>query len=469
MAELILSCGTDTSDLKTGSPTGTIVGYPSASIITFSVAQTGNIVVGDRVDLVGGTTVYLKRKISTTQWEIVYVTGGPVTDNTYTIGSIKRASNNLKTLISGYCTGTSMYGIISSYDLVALSLKVRIALCKDGAMPDADISIDGSWNTNASYHFEIFSPYNTTTECNTRQRHTYGLKTGAMIAPTGSWSGAGLTIASPYTVVDGIEIHGNISYGGDFGVKFRANYVVVKNCIIANIYYPRFADFDWTANKDCTLHDCLLVAQTTPGDGRFGMLTFYAYETSDPIYVYNNVIYAKNTGTYPVRLDANSGSHIVPATFKNNIVLMDAAEVCVYVSGGIPFDPSYLAGYPYGHPETPYVNPPLSGYNIVSDAVAFKGSSGTGTQISKTNTNIKFKSLTAGSEDFRLDAGSCALAAGIGPGADTDVSVADIIEAVRKGTTADIGAFEITTHLSIIQRKFINNLNRIGTRQPILG
>ena len=93
MAELILSCGTDTSDLKTGSPTGTIVGYPSASIITFSVAQTGNIVVGDRVDLVGGTTVYLKRKISTTQWEIVYVTGGPVTDNTYTIGSIKRASN----------------------------------------------------------------------------------------------------------------------------------------------------------------------------------------------------------------------------------------------------------------------------------------------------------------------------------------------------------------------------------------
>ena len=64
--EVFYSIGTSVADLKTGTPTVTVAG----GVATLTVAQTGNVGVGDRIDYGAGTPVYIRSVLSQTRFVV---------------------------------------------------------------------------------------------------------------------------------------------------------------------------------------------------------------------------------------------------------------------------------------------------------------------------------------------------------------------------------------------------------------
>ena len=125
--DVFYSVGQNTSDHKSGSPTVSI----SSGTATFSVAQTGNMGVGDQITYDTSSVAYIKSKTSFTVWDVTTASGGMPADVTdKTVNSIAHAFNSLSSAVANASDSSHL----NSSDLTAsgADVKLHLALYDDG-------------------------------------------------------------------------------------------------------------------------------------------------------------------------------------------------------------------------------------------------------------------------------------------------------------------------------------------------
>jgi hypothetical protein len=194
------SVGQNTSDHKTGSPKVTI----SSGVATFDVAQIAtNLGVGDRVTHSGGDGLcYLKSKVSNTVWNVCTKLGANPTNITNEdVTSIAHEYVGL----SAAEAGASDSNHINNTDLTAADVILNIPCYYDSGIDGGNCTIDG-WTTDATRFINIYTPYNTATECNQSQRHAGVYNTGCYYRGNSDANSKSILIKDDNVRIDGLQI-----------------------------------------------------------------------------------------------------------------------------------------------------------------------------------------------------------------------------------------------------------------------
>src|SRR3989339_78389 len=429
---LVFSVGTSTNDFKTSSPTISI----SSGTATFSIAQTNDSMgVGDEVTFGTGAKVYLMRKSSTTQWRVTSpagkwpdgVSGEPVL-------SIKRAFNSLNAAVSGSAPGAANASHLNSMALTTTDTRLYIACYADGVDASMD-TVRSTWTTDATRYITIFTPTNTSTECNTNQRHN-GVINGGGYTLQSSFAGdyaRNIDIGANYTKVIGLKIirtSSNWSYGSCIGSYTTAG--AGNNCEFAyNLLYQQSGgdygcliyngNISTSDHYACSIHDNILVSGSSTL--LWGIYYDGNYQTTAARQskIYNNTVYGSYTssgGAIRIVVNNSASSSYLPLV-KNNYAA-NTGTGSDYIFGG--------ADYSNANAEF--------AYNGSDDGTA--GTSNANQTISAAN--MYFTSTTGGSEDLHIKSWSYAILGGVGPSSDANVSSFDIDGNTRTGTQTDMGA-----------------------------
>jgi len=217
------SCGTDATDLKSGSPTVTF----ASGTGTISVSQPDKIGVGDIMDYdTDNKKAFISGRTSPTVYTFTTATGttpGDVTDKT--VNSIKRAFTSL----SSAEAGASNSSHLNTANLVTGDFFLFLACYKDGDYTTAVI-IDG-YTTDATRTIKVFTP-KLSTQVGVSQRHTGVAATGYLIKP--GTVADGILISDDNIIVEGVEITDwSTNSGGSFdGINIDADDALIDSCIV---------------------------------------------------------------------------------------------------------------------------------------------------------------------------------------------------------------------------------------------
>jgi hypothetical protein len=379
------SIGTSTADLKTGSPNITI----ASGTATLTVAQTGNIGVGDMIDYdVDNKIAYIKSLTSQTEFVVHTATGAaPANITGKTVNSIKRAFNALGTAESGSTDASHL----NTADLTATGAAVKLTwVAYDDGDFTSNVAIDG-YTTDATYFITLTVAGAADVASGVSQRHDGTAGSGVLF--DGANLTSGVAINDDYTQFEWFEI---IRTGGAngrpaVGVENASN-VILDHLLIHN-YTTGLASYGIKGadNSSFTARNCIIYDGQSTGIRLNG--------TPSTATVQNCTVYGI-TGT-GISQDAGT------LTVTNSISMGNTTDF----SGG------------------------TQSYNMSSDATA----TGTGSLINKVTAD-QFVSITGGSEDLHLKAGSDA----INVGTDLSGSFTHDIDADSRpiGAQWDIGADE---------------------------
>ena len=226
---MVYSTGDSAADLKTGSPTCEV----SGTTITFSTAQTGNIGVGDEITYNTTDKCYIVGKTSTTVWTVRSATAGtPAAASAgTTVNQIKHTFASLNAALNNFF-GASY---LNSTNLTTADVQVDIACYRDSAdMTGAVASSATTVTTDGTRFVRVYTPYDTTAECNNNQRHNgIWASQGYLMSHTA----AALYIFSIRDIrVEGLQIYQNGTANGAAAVKLNRNTsggeVVLRDCLI---------------------------------------------------------------------------------------------------------------------------------------------------------------------------------------------------------------------------------------------
>jgi len=170
---MVFSCGDSAADLKTGSPTCEVVG----TTITFDTAQTGNIGVGDQITYNTSDICFIVGKTSTTVWTVRSATGGTPTAATAgtTVNEIKHAFVSCNDALANFTDASHL----NSTDLTGTDIQLDIACYRDAADDTTTVTkTTVAITTDATRYVRVYTPYDTTGECNNDQRHDGKWNTG---------------------------------------------------------------------------------------------------------------------------------------------------------------------------------------------------------------------------------------------------------------------------------------------------
>jgi hypothetical protein len=445
VVEVYYSAGTDTGDLKSGSPNVTVTNHTAV----FTVAQPDNVGVGDEI-LAGGNTYYIQSRQSSTAYTVTTATGAIPSDLSSTaVTSISRAFNTLSDAESN----SSGASYLNNSDLTSSGADVQLnwALYKDGAFNGGDgsgarLTIDG-YTTDSTHYIRMFAPSGTT-EVGASQRHTGTEGTGVVIRPTNSSPGADYSIFSVGDLdlrLEGLEFDGsnitnaevlqgisvNDGQAGAAGTEVWIDSVIVHDLTNSTVDENDESDvrgisFIWldTAKVRNTLvYDLENVSTNAQSDLegiRAGVNTASATR-----YLYNVSVYdLTDAGSrYVHGIDLwQTPTAVIYNTFCGKIQSAAGAEACFYAD--VPANMTQA-------------------YNVSSDATA----SGTGSQTGKTNYTEYFYEPSGTSTDLHLRHNSSTLWGGNGADLDSDANLPvteDIDGDARHATAPDIGADEVT-------------------------
>ncbi len=381
--------------------------------------------VGDEVTFGTGAKVYLMRKSSATQWRVTSAEGKwPDGVSNEPVISIKRAFNSLNAAMNGTSPLAGDATHLNGKNLTSKDTKLYIACYGDGEDATGVSIPSGTWTVDATRYITICTPANISTECNTSQRHPGKWTTGKYVLS--SSSGGTLYTYPNYTVIDGLQLSNSTTTSYNVTGYAYGSYYTIKNCIIkgglAGYYIGGWSNYVTVCNN--IVYDCY-------GDG-----IWLNGDASDGYHkAYNNTVYHCNIA------EANYYDGIkvcgLGSLSTNNISMNNHSGTSYKRDFVVAFDAA-------------------QSYNISSDATA----SGTGSLASRTATAnpspgagnwVVFTNITAGYEDFHLQnvSENDANNAGVGPGSDANVPETDIDGDARSGTTADIGADEFYSTLSL--------------------
>jgi len=164
--------GQNTTDHKTGSPLITV--DPDTRTATFTVAQTAaNLGVGDEIDYdTDNKKCYITDKISTSVWKCRTATGSaPWAATDATVNAVKHAFASLNSAVNatlGTHAGDSSH--LNATDLWTNNYQLNLPCYYDSGPDTTAVTVDG-WTTGVPNYVKIYTPTDTVTEANARQRH----------------------------------------------------------------------------------------------------------------------------------------------------------------------------------------------------------------------------------------------------------------------------------------------------------
>jgi hypothetical protein len=213
VTDIYYSIGTSTADLKTGSPTITI----SGNTATLSVAQTGNIGVGDVITYRTASKAYIKSIINQTTFLVQTAPGGAPGDCTnQPLNTINRTFNTL----SGGLSGAAGASYLTSSNLVSLNVQLTFVFYFDSGslVPDAAQLSGWTWITDSTRYIKLTSAEASMVASGASQRHTGKSGTGAGMVYSANWI---LDVDHmSYLRVEWLEFNMNSS-GWTAGIRYR--------------------------------------------------------------------------------------------------------------------------------------------------------------------------------------------------------------------------------------------------------
>jgi hypothetical protein len=235
------SVGQNTNNhMSGGSPTISILGGTA----TFSEAQTENdLGVGDEVDYDSDNKkCYLVTKIDTSHWTVVTNTGvtAPDTSGTKTLNSIKHCFDSLSAALPSGSGGAKT--LLGTNDLTSGGGYILNIACYNdaGGYDSAAVTIDG-WTTGPNNYIRIYTPTNTSTECNQRQRHSGKWDTNKYRLET---TDTCILINEEYSRIEGLQAKATISSASYENVvgysppgtsgEFRISHCIIQASISGN-------------------------------------------------------------------------------------------------------------------------------------------------------------------------------------------------------------------------------------------
>jgi hypothetical protein len=286
----------------------------TTGVATFTTAQTAtNLGVGDKLTA-GGNVFYLASKNSTTSWNVVTATGGiPVDQGLSAVTSITHAFDSLSDAIAG----ASDADHLNTTDLAAGHYVLNIPCYYDTGADTTAVLVDG-YTTGANNYIHIYTPTDTFTECNQRQRH-YGTWDNSKYSLDITDSYA-IQITDNYVNVDGLQIKVTASSGtnangimtpnNDFGTgEIRISNNILSGSLSGTVDYTDALSL--RADNVGMVH--YVWNNIAYGWSRAGSTITGAYYSEDSAaYVYNNTAADCMQGLYK----AGAGSLIA----INNIV-----------------------------------------------------------------------------------------------------------------------------------------------------
>ncbi|KKP67658.1 MAG: PKD domain containing protein [Candidatus Moranbacteria bacterium GW2011_GWE1_35_17] len=210
--QVYYSVGQSVANLMSGAPTVTITGGAGV----FSVAQTGNIGVGDRVTYNTSAVAYISAKTNADgmHWSLVTATGGlPGDISNSAVVSITREFTSLN---SAEAAASNIFHINSS-DLVSANVVLNLPCYYDTGADTTEVTVD-SYTTSANNYIKIYTPNNTSTEVNNSQRHQGKWDDGKYRLNV---TGIGILNSAHYTIIDGLQI--SISPNDTYRYGIRGN------------------------------------------------------------------------------------------------------------------------------------------------------------------------------------------------------------------------------------------------------
>ena len=258
-------------NLLTGSPTVSILN----SIATFSVAQTGNIGVGDRVTYNGSSTAWISGRISQTAWNIVTAFGLPVSNITNSaVSNVGHEYNSLNSAL----TGASDASHLTTANLTILNVVLDFPCYYDNGPDTTSVTVP-AYTTSAADFIRIYTA-TSSTEVNHSQRHT------------GVWTNTAyqLSIAGG----QGINNHNHVDFLRVDGIQISITATSSSNysgILVMGVTPSDVTDYQLSNN---------IIAGYMSGNssGAYGI----QYEQSslsstDMAHIWNNIIYGFVNGT----------------------------------------------------------------------------------------------------------------------------------------------------------------------------
>jgi hypothetical protein len=247
------SVGQDgTTDRKV---TGT-VSINSAGLATFSAPQTGNIGVGDVIDYDSDNKkAYIVSKIDQSNWNVQTNTGAlPAIVTDATVNSIKRVFSSLSSAEAG-ATGATL---LNTSDLLTNNYQLNFPCYYDTGADTTAVTVNG-YTTAPTNFIKIYTPYNTTSEANTSQRHS------------GKWDDSKFRME-----VSGrpIDAYANVSIDGVQAVATNDWAIAIQN----------------TSSGQANISNNIIKNSGT------GIVNNYGSNTG--VNIWNNIIYNCNEGIY---------------------------------------------------------------------------------------------------------------------------------------------------------------------------
>jgi len=303
-SNLYYSIGQNTTDHKTGSPTLTM----SGGLATFSVAQTDTAMgVGDRVTYDTTSIAYIASKVSTTQWNLVTAIGDTPADevSSVTVNSIAHEYTSLSAAESGSSDGSHA----TSLRLDRHHYRLHWPCYYDTGNDTSDTDISG-WVTTPSSYIKLYTPYDTDTECNTRQRHVGNATSGYQINP--SADDDAIDVEDDNVFIEGFLITNVDPDGNNKGIMCDADNITIDACIIYDFDSGvGNCDFIFIKNDQNNI-----VIRNCVGYDNASRNGFMDYQSTGDIFMYNCTVYGCSSG---IGIKADDGTwHLRNCVSFNN-------------------------------------------------------------------------------------------------------------------------------------------------------
>jgi hypothetical protein len=396
------SVGQNTNDHASGGNVSITGG-----VATFTVAQTAtNLGVGDEVDYdTDNKKCYLVSKIDTSHWTVVTNTGATPNDTsgTKTLNSIKHCFSSLSAALPSGSGGAKTK--LGTSDLTSGGGYIlNIACYNDAGGYDGDLVIIDGWTTGPNNYIRVYTPTNTSTECNQRQRHNGKWDTGKYRLELDNW-GSLIEIQEPYTRIDGLQLYALHNSAADPNIAAGNEARISNNILRRAVWVVDSEGIAFGDGKTVRIWNNIIY-------GNFDDGITNGWNAGDIAYIYNNTIYnCSDRGIY-----ATAGTFIA----KNNLI----------ASTTNPYDGTFAAGTDY-------------------NATDINDTPGVG---SNNRVNQTFAFVDAATNDFHLSAAdSGAKDYGTPLSNDTNLAFSDDIDGQsRQGARIwDIGADEFIAKASL--------------------
>ena len=288
----------------------------ASGVASFTVAQSGNIGVGDRVTFETGVEhiCYIASKNSTVSWNLITAAGAVCADHASTdVVSI----HHEYTTLAGAIAGAS--GLLGTSDLVTGNYILNIPCYYDSAADTTAVTING-YTTGENNYIKIYTPKNTTTECNTNQRHQGKWDEGKYrieITVSGNAQN-GILIQDDYVRIDGLQIlltkSGSYEYCNGIATNNIASFnnIYISNNIIRGSLSGTNNSHGIVAyDGDESLKIYNNIVYDFTDSGSAGISTGGVYNNYN--YLYNNTVYNCDRGYYPSSASVTIGKNNIAA------------------------------------------------------------------------------------------------------------------------------------------------------------